>query len=113
MRTLGLRYHKDGIESFATESRKGGNNRLMNEQQAAEFFKQFEDEAKNGKMITVEKFAEKLDEATGKKRSSLSTAYSFLHRHGWRKVMPRSKHPNKANEAEIEASKKLTLVSRK
>ena len=34
--------------------------------------------------------------------------YSVLHRHGWRKVMPRSKHPKKASEEEIAASKKLT-----
>ena len=27
-------------------------------------------------------------------------------RHNWRKVMPRSKHPQKADEEEIEASKK-------
>ena len=29
-----------------------------------------------------------------------------LHRHGWRKVMPRSKHPKKASEEVIAASKK-------
>ncbi|MCI8758540.1 MAG: winged helix-turn-helix domain-containing protein [Oscillospiraceae bacterium] len=38
--------------------------------------------------------------------------YCVLHRHGWRKVMPRSKHPKKASEDEIAASKKLTLPSR-
>ena len=32
--------------------------------------------------------------------------YFVLHRHGWRKVMPRSKHPKKASEEEIAASKK-------
>ena len=34
--------------------------------------------------------------------------YFVLHRHGWRKVMPRSKHPKKASDEEIAASKKLT-----
>ena len=29
--------------------------------------------------------------------------------HDWRSVMPRSKHPNKADEATVEASKKLTI----
>ena len=33
--------------------------------------------------------------------------YSVLHRHGWRKIMPRSRHPKKASEEAIEASKKL------
>lgn len=32
--------------------------------------------------------------------------YRVLWRHGWRKVMLRSKHPKKASEEVIEASKK-------
>jgi len=37
--------------------------------------------------------------------------YRVLHRHGWRKVLPRSKHPEKACEQVIEVSKKLTPKS--
>jgi hypothetical protein len=37
----------------------------------------------------------------------------LLERHDWRMVMPRGKHPKKASEAEIEASKKLKLNTRK
>ncbi len=40
-----------------------------------------------------------------------SQIYYVLHRHGWRKVMPRSKHPKKASDEVIEASKKLTSES--
>ncbi len=36
-----------------------------------------------------------------------SQIYRMLKRHGWRKIMPRSKHPKKANDEAIEASKKL------
>ncbi|MDE7249890.1 MAG: winged helix-turn-helix domain-containing protein, partial [Lachnospiraceae bacterium] len=32
--------------------------------------------------------------------------YCVLKRHGWRKVMPRSRHPKKASEEVIETSKK-------
>ena len=35
-----------------------------------------------------------------------SQIYYVLHRHGWRKVMPRSRHPKKASEEVIETSKK-------
>ena len=38
---------------------------------------------------------------------SVAQIYRVLHRHGWRKVMPRSKHPKKAAPEAIEASKKL------
>ena len=34
--------------------------------------------------------------------------YRVLHRHGWRKIMPRSRHPKKATPEAIEASKKLS-----
>ncbi|MBR6825825.1 MAG: winged helix-turn-helix domain-containing protein [Oscillospiraceae bacterium] len=30
---------------------------------------------------------------------SKTQIYYVLHRHGWRKVMPRSKHPQEASEA--------------
>lgn len=35
----------------------------------------------------------------------------MLERHGWRKVMPRSKHPQKASEEAIEASKKIKTAA--
>jgi hypothetical protein len=34
-----------------------------------------------------------------------------LKRHGWRKVKPRPRHPGKASDEVIEASKKLTKNS--
>ena len=38
---------------------------------------------------------------------SVVQIYRVLHRHGWRKIMPRSRHPKKATPEAIEASKKL------
>ena len=38
-----------------------------------------------------------------------SIVYKMLKRHGWRKVMPRSQHPNKASIEEIEDYKKKSL----
>jgi len=108
VRNLGLEYHEKGLEAFSVDGRCGGNNRILNNEESAEFLCQFEAEAREGKVITIEQIANALDKKTGKERKSLSTAYSFLHRHGWRKIMPRSKHPNKASDEEIESSKKLT-----
>jgi len=112
VRNLGLLYHRKGLEAFGVDGRRGGNNRIMSEDESAEFLKQFESAASEGKIITIEEIAKALDEKTGKERKSLSTTYSFLHRHKWRKLMPRSKHPNKASDEEIASSKKLTIESR-
>ena len=49
------------------------------------------------------------DEARGKDTGS-GYIYMLLKRHGWRKVMPRSKHPKAASEEACEASKKLNSV---
>ena len=38
-------------------------------------------------------------------RISNSQIYRVLYRHGWRKIMPRSRHPKKASEEVIETSK--------
>jgi len=37
--------------------------------------------------------------------------YKVLNRHGWKKQVPRGRHPKKASDEAIEASKKLTLLS--
>jgi len=44
-------------------------------------------------------------------RISSGQIYRVLHRHDWRKVMPRSRHPKKASEEVIATSKKLTPES--
>jgi len=99
----------EGIEGLVKDERKGGNNRNMSEIEAEEFLSKFEEQAKNGQVITVETIAKAYDEAVGKTHKSLSTVYYFLHNHGWRMVTPRKQHPGKASDEEIEASKKLTL----
>lgn len=109
VRTLRSEYCREGLKPFLEDGRKGGNNRVMSEEDAQKFLSAFEENAKTGQIITIEDVAKALDEITGKERASSSTAYYFLKRHGWRKVMPRAKHPQKASDEAIDASKKLTL----
>jgi len=85
----------------------------MSEDEEKEFLSQFEEAAQKGEMTTICEIATAYDEKTGKKRESNSTVYYLLHKHGWRQVVPKTAHPGKASEAEIEASKKLTLNTRK
>jgi len=106
-------YSEEGIAGLLEDGRKGGNNRNMNEGEAAEFLDTFKRQAEKGEIITVEEIAKAYDEAVGKEHASNSTVYYFLHNHGWRLITPRKQHPGKASEVEIEASKKLTMNSRK
>jgi transposase len=104
-------YCREGIEALIEDGRKGGNNRNMSDEEAASFMSQFEETAKKGQILTVEEIAAAYDKAVGREHESKSTVYYLLHKMGWRKLMPRSKHPNKASDEEIEASKKLTSES--
>ena len=57
-------------------------------------------------MVSVRDIETAYQEAVG---HSIGTGqiYYVLRRHGWRKIMPRSRHPKKASEEVIETSKKL------
>ena len=85
----------------------------MDDEESKNFLNQFKEKSEKGQIITIEEVADAFNEKTGKQRKSLSTVYYFMHSHGWRKIMPRSKHPNKASDEAIRASKKLTLESEK
>ena len=100
------RYIEDGIEGLLEDRRVGGNNRNMSDEEAKEFLTKFEESALKGEIVTVSEISAAYDEATGHERGSKSTVYNFLHRYGWRLVAPHPKHPGKASDEEIEASKK-------
>jgi len=102
-----------GLEVLKSDGRKGGNNRHMDEDEAEKFLEQFKERALQGQLVTIEDIAKAYDEAVGKEHKSLSSIYYFLHRHDWRKVMPKKQHPGKASDEVIEASKKLTSNSGK
>jgi transposase len=106
-------YCNKGLEGLCKDERKGGNNRNMTPEEEKAFLAQFEETAKQGQVITIDEIAAAYDEKTGKDRASKSTAYYLLNKHGWRQITPQTAHPNKASEAEIEASKKLTQKSKK
>ncbi len=105
-------YKQVGLASFI-ERRFGGNNRNMSEEDEKAFLAQFIDAANNAEITTIDDIAQAYDEQTGKEHASKSTVYYLLHKHGWRQITPGTSHPGKADEAEIEASKKLSPNSRK
>ena len=107
---LVAKYRDQGLGAI-TGNHYGGNHRNMSEQEESEILARFKAQAEKGEMVEVKEIAKAyqaaVDHPVGK-----GQIYCVLHRHGWRKIMPRSKHPKKASEEEIESSKKLTLLSR-
>lgn len=101
------RYFEEGLQSVI-ESHCGGNRRNMSFEEEAELLEQFKQKAEQGQMLDIHEIENAYREKVG---HSIGQAqiYRVLYRHGWRKIMPRSKHPKKADEEVIETSKKLKL----
>ena len=103
------KYVDYGIEAV-TGNHYRGNHRNMDIESETALIDSFKKKAEAGQIIEVSEIKAAYEAAIGR---SLDTnrgqIYNVLERQGWRKVMPRSKHPNKASEEEIDSSKKLTL----
>ena len=96
-------YFEKGLQAVA-ETHYVGNRRNMSYEEEAEILEQFRQKAEQGQMIDIREiekaYREKVDRPIGH-----GQIYCVLNRHGWRKIMPRSKHPRKASEEVIETSK--------
>ncbi len=99
------KYFVEGLSSVS-EKHYGGNRRNMSMEQEKAFLEQYQRQAEQGHMLDIREVAEAYEKEVGH-RVGNSQIYRVLHRHGWRKVMPRSRHPKKASEEVIETSKKL------
>lgn len=93
-----------GLKVLLTDKRSS-NHRHMTIEEETEFLAQFLEAANEGQVITVAQMHQAYQEKVGEK-TDLSSFYDLLHRHHWRKLMPRPRHPKKADAQEIEASKK-------
>ena len=103
-------YCKEGIGAIV-ENHYAGNRRNMSLEEEAALLETFKQKAEQGQIIEVSEIKAAYEAKVGHSIGG-TQIYYVLRRHGWRKVMPRSKHPNKASEEVIETSKKLTPKSK-
>ena len=103
----GKRLGLSGVRVSQLVSKKyGGNHRNMSEAEEEEILSRFRDQAESGQVIIARDIKRAFDEKLGRD-TGRGYIYMLLARHEWRKTMPRSRHPKKADEEAIEASKKL------
>jgi len=105
--TLVSKYIHGGIEAITGNHYKGNRRNLSFEEETA-LLEPFMAQAEKGQMLDTAEVERRYEQAVGHKISS-GQIYRVLWRHGFRKVMPRSRHPKKASEEVIETSKKLTM----
>ena len=107
--TLMGQYKKQGLEEFI-RIKQTSHNRNMSVEQEAKVLAKFAEEADAGHELTVNEIRQGLESELGKE-TSVAYAYRVLKRHGWRKVMPRPKHPKAAAKEEQDSSKKLKSIT--
>ena len=103
------RYNRLGPAAIETPGKGGRRHEYMSEEQERRFLQPFFARAAQGEIATAEEI-QCAFEAEVKHEVHLSSIYSLLDRHGWRKLVPRPRHP-KANP-EAQAAFKKTLRRR-
>lgn len=103
---LTANYQQNGLSAI-TENHYCGNRRNMSLAEEKAFLETFIEQSEKGQVTEVSAIKAAYEEKVGHTIGG-SQIYYLLARHGFRKVMPRSQHPNKASKEAIEASKKLT-----
>ena len=98
------RYFVEGLQAIVGKRHNHGNRYMTIEQEKA-FLKKFVEIANKGQVIEVQQIHSAYEREVGHPVTR-AAIYYMLHKHGWRKVMPRSQHPKKASEDEIQAYKK-------
>lgn len=103
-------YCNQGLAAIV-ENHYGGNHRNLSFAEEESLLEPFKKAAEAGQIVEISAIKQAYEQAIGRSMSnSHGQIYFVLQRHGWRKIMPRSKHPNKASEEAIDASKKLTTL---
>ena len=102
------RYREQGLEEYV-RNKHTSHRRILTEAEEKEILNEFEKAAEAGKVVTAQDIKKAFDKKIGRDTGRVYI-YRLLKRHGWRKVMPRSKHPKAASEEACEASKELSKV---
>ena len=99
---------KGGIDGLL-DKRGGRYRENMSKDEEQAFLEKFKEKAEKGQVVSVKEIQDEYDKAVGHETKP-TFIYTVLRRNGWRKVMPRSRHPKKACDEAINASKKLKLL---
>lgn len=98
-------YRDGGLEAIVGNHYHGNCRNLTVAEEAA-ILHPFQERADAGQMVDIREIKAAYESAVGHEIGS-GQIYFVLKRHNWRKVMPRSRHPQKASDEVIETSKKL------
>jgi transposase len=103
------RYNRDGIKGLLSKPKGGRTWSYLTLEEEKALLAELADDAAKGIVVITKPIQKKAEEKLGHPVSA-DFAEDLLNRHGWRKIMPRTKHP-KSSKSEQEEFKKKFLKS--
>lgn len=106
------RYLREGEKVLLGKGRGGKRYSNLTEQEEDDLLSSFLEKARTGGVLVVGEIKAAYEKKAGKQVPK-STVYRMLARHGWRKIVPRPKHPKAEISAQEEFKKNSLGLSRK
>lgn len=99
-------YKRFGVEGVETAGKGGRRHEYLSMEEEKQFLAPFFVRAQAGEIATAGEVQRAFEARIGHEVDD-STIYRLLHRQGWRKLMPRPKHPQASKEAQEHFKKTL------
>jgi transposase len=110
VRDIQTRFFREGESALINRKKHRERHQYMKREQEREFLEGFAQSALEGELVSVADIQQAYEQQIGRKVYT-STIYGLLHRHGWRKVAPRPRHPN-ADAQQREHFKKTPEIAK-
>lgn len=99
-------YNRLGVAAVETPGKGGRRHEYLTVEEERAFVTPFFERAEKGKIATTAEIQRAFEARVGHEVED-STIYRLLNRHGWRKLVPRPRHPQANQEAQQEFKKTL------
>ncbi len=99
-------YNRLGVSAVETTGKGGRRREYLTLEEEKQFLAPFFAQAESGEIATVALIQAAFEERVGHEVDD-STIYRLLNRHGWRKLMPRPRHPQANLQAQEQFKKTL------
>jgi transposase len=99
-------YNRHGVAAVETAGKGGRRSGYLSLEEEQEFLAPFFERAEMGELATTEEIWRTFEARVGQQVDE-STIYRLLNRHGWRKLMPRPRHPKADLQAQEQFKKTL------
>jgi len=104
-----MAYDHGGIKALKPKPNGGRKHENMTVAEEKALLARFAKTAGTGEMLNIHDLKTAYEKAIGHTTSD-STVYNLLHRHGWRKLMPRPYHPKRDLAAQNDFKKTAFLM---